>query len=116
MRSVAETRRALNLTQEDVADRVGFSTEFYSRIERGRAIPSVQTLVKMSDALGVTPDVLLGFQQAGDPNPSAAPDDPADVRRTIRRLRVASPSTLRFVNALLNELDRIEGRPEDSVP
>ncbi|GAB4516297.1 MAG: hypothetical protein Tsb0020_34980 [Haliangiales bacterium] len=106
--SLADARKALKLTQEDAADRIGISGEFYARIERGNAIPSVQTLVVMSDALGVSPDALLGYKPLSDPNPSAAPDEPSEVRLAIRRVRSGSPRAVRFVNMLLKEFARVD--------
>ena len=36
-------RQRLNLTQEDVAERIGIATEVYGRLERGNMLPSVPT-------------------------------------------------------------------------
>lgn len=105
-------RKNLQLTQEDVAERIDVSVEFYARIERGTSLPSILTFVRIVSALGVSADVLLGQQFAATPvaaswMPASAVDS-ADVRRVVRRIRKAQPSTLRLVNLLLKELERRE--------
>lgn len=109
-------RTALKLTQEDAAERVGISAEFYARIERGNALPSVPTLARISTALGVSADTLLGRavirQQEAmakeEPARWSAPSssDAPEIRRLLRRLRNASPATLRLVTLLVKELER----------
>jgi transcriptional regulator with XRE-family HTH domain len=49
-----ERRRHLNLTLQEVADRVGVTKGFLSEIERDRAAPSVATLLKLRDALSLS--------------------------------------------------------------
>lgn len=108
-------RKALKLTQEDAAERIGVSGEFYARIERGNSLPSVQTFVRMAGALGVTADSLLGrpapasqgensLWQAAQPA-----SDPPEIRRLLRLLRKSSPSTLRLVSLLIKELEKHRG-------
>jgi len=116
-------RTSLKLTQEDAAERIGVSAEFYARIERGNALPSVPTLARISTSLGVSADNLLGrlTPSAGDgeeqpaplpalaqPPAPAPPTDGPELRRLARRLRKASPVTLRLVALLVKELERTE--------
>jgi transcriptional regulator with XRE-family HTH domain len=114
-----QARAALKLTQEDAAERIGVSAEFYARIERGNALPSVPTLARICAALGVSADVLLGrgeqwHQQQVRPAakelapkwPAGPPAEPPEIRRLVRRLRRASPATLRLVTLLIKELER----------
>ena len=53
-------RKARGLTQEDAAERLGLTTEFYARIERGYSLPSTASLAQMVTALDVSADVLIG--------------------------------------------------------
>lgn len=109
-------RNALKLTQEDAAERIGISAEFYARIERGNALPSVPTLARISTVLGVSADTLLGraavreAQQSVQQQPSrwsaTSPADAPEIRRLARRLRKATPATLRLVSLLIKELER----------
>lgn len=48
-----------HLTQERLAERAGVSASFMGHIERGSRIASLETLVKLCDALSVTPNDLL---------------------------------------------------------
>ncbi|WP_428264235.1 helix-turn-helix domain-containing protein [Haliangium sp.] len=104
-------RMALELTQEDAAERINVSVEFYARIERGNSLPSVPTLARIVAVLGVSADALLGrvpFVAGAMPAwmQAAPPSEPPEVRRVVRMLRRASPGTLRLVSLLLKEIDR----------
>lgn len=57
--SVREERLKYNLTQEKLAESVGISPSYMGLVERGERIMSVETLVKLSVALGVSTDTLL---------------------------------------------------------
>lgn len=110
-------RHGLKLTQEDAAERIGVSAEFYARIERGNALPSVPTLARICTSLGVSADALLGRAMFEEPMlsrprvhvlPPGAPPPPPEspeLRRLARRLRDASPATLRLVALLVKELE-----------
>lgn len=104
-----QARKTLHLTQEDAAERIDVSVEFYARIERGTSLPSILTFARIVSALGVSADLLLGRHPAlMQPIASWAPPQPTEspeIRRMVRRLRKANPSTLRLVNLLLKELD-----------
>ncbi len=54
-------RKLLNLTQEQLAERIECSKNYISLIERGEAAPSVEFIISACNALGGTPDhYLLG--------------------------------------------------------
>ena len=57
--NVRRERLRLDETQESFAERAKFVTRFYQRIEAGEVDLSISTLVRLSDALGVEPSVLL---------------------------------------------------------
>ena len=61
-RGVYQARKALKLTQEDTAERIGVQPDFYARIERGATMPSLRTLTRMVWVLDVSADVLLGTE------------------------------------------------------
>ncbi len=107
-------RSALKLTQEDAAERIGVSAEFYARIERGNALPSVPTLARLCTALGVDADVLIGrvdtdgsqlSQSSSPPGVPAPPPDAPELRRLAKRLRDASPGTLRLITLLVKVME-----------
>lgn len=54
-------RKSKNLTQEKLAEMTNLANNYISNIENNRSIPSLETLIKLCDALEVTPnDILLG--------------------------------------------------------
>jgi transcriptional regulator with XRE-family HTH domain len=105
-----QARAALELTQEDAAERIEVSVEFYARIERGNSLPSVPTLARIAGVLGVSADALLGriaFVPGAAPGWQVSPPtDAPEIRRVVRMLRRASPGALRLVSMLLKEIER----------
>jgi transcriptional regulator with XRE-family HTH domain len=60
--SAARTaRERLGLTQAEVAALADLAHVVYNRLERGRMLPSVPTLMRLCETLRVPPDTLLGF-------------------------------------------------------
>lgn len=60
-RRLAQLRKARRMTQEQLAEKTDLGNNYISNIENHRSIPSLETLVKLCDALEVTPnDILLG--------------------------------------------------------
>jgi transcriptional regulator with XRE-family HTH domain len=113
-----DARKALSLTQEDVAERIGISLEFYARIERGKTYPSVPTLARMVEALEASADALLGIgsrvsfakersrspgwsERTGRTDPSTP-----ELRRIVRRLSRMEPRTLRLISSFVSALER----------
>lgn len=45
-------RKSLNLTQEAVAEKYGFTRQFYSLVERGARTPTPQNAKKIANVLG----------------------------------------------------------------
>ncbi|WP_175006784.1 helix-turn-helix domain-containing protein [Burkholderia lata] len=60
-------RRQLKLTLYVTAAAAGISKPFLSQIERGRAMPSIVTLVGIAKALGVTIDHFVGSTSGAPP-------------------------------------------------
>ena len=61
-RNLFRIRHDLGLTQQEVGDRVGLTTSYVSRIENGRVEPSVKTLERLADALGLTVGELFDLE------------------------------------------------------
>lgn len=57
--NIAKYRDAAGLTQQELAERVGISVAFISRVERGEKSMKVRTLWATAEALGVSCDALL---------------------------------------------------------
>lgn len=52
-------REAAGMTQEQLAEAIGRSTQFVSTIERGVAGPSIETVIRLCSVLHTTSDYLL---------------------------------------------------------
>ena len=66
-------RLRLGLTQAEVAKKVRLKSGVYGRVERGMMTPSVPTLRRMCETLGISSDVLLSLgaqAREGAPQPS----------------------------------------------
>lgn len=115
-KAARKARKALGLTQEQMAERLEVSVEFYGRMERGVSLPSVETFARMVDVLGVRPATLLDIHALrATLAASAALDmptdfrEPAEIRRLLPMLRQARPETLYLVRLLLDEIERASG-------
>jgi transcriptional regulator with XRE-family HTH domain len=62
---VAECRQQAQLTQAQLAERVGVATETISRLERGAAIPSLARLEEIASALALGLPELFTFRAQG---------------------------------------------------
>jgi XRE family transcriptional regulator, regulator of sulfur utilization len=63
---VRQLREAHSLSQEQLAERADLNRSYIGEIERGSAMPSLATVIKLSSALGVTPSSLLArYEQVG---------------------------------------------------
>ena len=53
IRSLLEARRAAKITQKELSERTGISQADISRIETGEANPSMQTMKRLAEGLGM---------------------------------------------------------------
>lgn len=89
-RRVAELRQAAKLTQAELSERVGVTVETISRLERGAAMPSLERLAAIGDALGVELPDLVRLRQRPSPKDQALD----------RLLAVVRPRTTAEITAL----------------
>ena len=61
---IYKLRINLKLSQKKLAERCGVTQQFIQRIEKGKVNPSINTVIKLANALETTTDVILG-QKAG---------------------------------------------------
>lgn len=100
---IVTLRREAGFTQTELADRAGISNEFMSRIEHGSGTPSLDTLVRLSDALSVQPCQLLQSESGGA---SAAR------QRLDRQIARMSDEKVELVARLAEQVARVERRQE----
>lgn len=75
---LAQSRRAQNLTQEQLAEKLGVTRQAVSRWESDTAYPETDKIVRMAALFGVSCDYLLG---AGD---GSGGTPPSPVTRLLR--------------------------------
>jgi len=59
--NLRKARRAADLTQQEVADKVGTDVTYYAKLERGEAIPSLKMLEKVLKVLNLKSNEALPF-------------------------------------------------------
>lgn len=59
-----ELRRAVGLTQKQVADELGIHSVTYLHYEKGQREPPLDTVVRIAAFYDVTTDYLLGVEQS----------------------------------------------------
>ena len=63
---ISELRKEAGLSQATLAEGIGWSSEYISRLERGINAPSVEVLNKMADSLKVEVRYLMTFPESED--------------------------------------------------
>ena len=64
--TLRDLRNEKNLSQKQLAKRVGVNASTIALYETGDRLPSLQRLIDLSRALGVTTDFLLGLSRQKD--------------------------------------------------
>ena len=109
-----EARRKAELTQADVAERVGVATEVYGRIERGNLTPSVPNLRKLCMVLRVDASAALGLEvgeaAAWLKESPLPPEESPRLRRLLRTLRQLDDKQLTAVGYMARRLVPPEAR------
>ena len=92
-------RRALDLTQEELAQQVGYSVATIRKVERGDRRPSKQLAENLAVLLGVPADEMANFVVFARAEPyldetasPPAPTDPSPWKRVHRSLTTSSAS------------------------
>lgn len=118
-RQLRSARRARNLTQAEVAERVGIAVEVFGRLERGRALPRADTLARLASALGVSTDSLLGLAPVPLPPAAVAGEALGDyagrpeMRRLLRRLGKEPARAVSLLAAFVSAMQDSTPRKRD---
>lgn len=59
---IRKYRKEINLTQEEMANRLGVTAPAVNKWENGNSLPDIMLLAPIARLLGITPDTLLSFQ------------------------------------------------------
>ncbi len=93
--NLSALREMRGLTQAELGSRAGIAAASISHFETGQRIPSLDSLIRVADALDVSVDALLGRIPLG----ASAPVDPIFARAS--RASAETLDTLRRVTAAL---------------
>ena len=96
-KNIAALRALTGLKSKELAEIAGIKQSYISSIEKGRKIPTIQVLLNIAQALGVTVSELLGESRQ-----QLSPCQ----RKLIMAARNLSDAQLGAVINLLNELNR----------
>jgi transcriptional regulator with XRE-family HTH domain len=100
-------RKRNGVTLQQIADRTGLSKSFVSQVETGAANPSIASLKKITDALGVPLAALFEEHEPGDTAPQPA-EQHGEVRvvRRDRRKMLVEPGKMGRMYLLTPDLQR----------
>ena len=81
---IYQLRKEKNMTQQDLADRLGVSRQAVSRWEMGTAKPEIESLTAMSRVFGMTLDELVTGEKVAAAEVPPAPEKPkANTRKWV---------------------------------
>lgn len=66
-RALIYLRQSMNITQQELAEKVNTKQEYVSRIERGHVEISVPYLARLVKALGADMEIILKPKEGGEP-------------------------------------------------
>ena len=84
--NIRRLRTSKNMTQAELAEKANLSDKYVSYIETGRQWGSIETLLKLANALGVEPaDLLRANNNSKTPTPPpTAADDPNQLLSNLK--------------------------------
>lgn len=85
---IMQRRKALGLTQEELAEKIGLSKNHISNMECGKYLPTTKVIVEICNILGETPDYyLLGrISETTDRISALLKSLPIDSQKIVYRL------------------------------
>ena len=89
---IAVARRARNLTQQQLAEKLGITNRAVSKWETGQGLPDIVLLPDLAAALGVTVDALLAGEAPGPAGEASEPVLTAAPRPEEPALAPGAPS------------------------
>ncbi len=95
---IVRRRKSLKISQIDLAEKIGISNNYLSSIEHGKEKPSLDILVKICNAISVTPDYLI----MGNMYSNNVPQNIAD------SLQLCSSRDVDLVNTLVQRMVELQ--------
>ncbi len=96
---IAERRKALGLTQEQLAELGDMTTQFVSYAEAGKRGMRPENLLKISSALGVSADYLLTGERVD-----------IDYKMITSKLRQLSSQQIKIIENIIDECAALWGK------
>ncbi|MDR0916818.1 MAG: helix-turn-helix domain-containing protein [Oscillospiraceae bacterium] len=113
--SIKALRRARDLTQDQLAERLNVSAQAISKWERGENLPDVTMIAPIADYFGVTTDTVLGVDRVRDEERlaayaeeiqrSALIGDDAESLRAAREMYAAFPNNWDAIGSYISALE-----------
>ncbi len=66
--NLMELRKLNNLSQEDIAEKIGVSRQTLSKYETGESLPDIERCKTLADLFGVTMDDLISYEKNDSDN------------------------------------------------
>jgi len=90
---IRKLRKAAKLSLEEAAERGNITGNFWGDVERGKKVPSLDTIVAMANGLGIQPNILLLLERE---------EDPRDIRKRIDALLAGcTPQQLELAHRII---------------
>lgn len=111
-RRIVEIRKEKGVSQTQLGDLTGLTNSYLSYIENGRKKPSLETLIRIAEALDVTLDRILLGNQSSDlkdylPELKALINDCSSYEKAvILDIAKSTKTTLRKNNSLISQSDQ----------
>ncbi|NLI60785.1 MAG: helix-turn-helix transcriptional regulator [Clostridiales bacterium] len=106
---LAELRMESNMTQKELADRIGLSRGTIGMYEIGRRDPDTDTIIKLTKIFGVSADYLMGLSDIKNPYSNA--DSSANSTNIIEESTLDEDYfTIEDLKAFIRERKKKKGR------
>ena len=93
---VRRLRKNAKLSLEKAAERADITANFWGDVERGKKVPSLDTIVAMAKGLSLSPRILLSLERE---------EDDRDIRKRIETLlNRCTPQQLELVQRVVSVL------------
>ena len=96
-----ELRKQNNLSQSEVAEKLGITASAYGFYEQGKTIPNAEALSILADLYDVSTDYLLGRALF----PNSENEDP-EIKILARKAKSLTPEQLKAVQAVIDSYER----------
>ncbi len=107
--NIYNLRKAKNLSQEELAEKLEVSRQSVSKWETDAAVPDLDKLIKLSDLFGVTLDCLVGRTTGVAFTPATAQQTPLKTTSAEDVVRIVAGCILLLASPLFIQLNFIIG-------